>query len=206
VYLQVQAAIPPGYRVQFGGPTEDDRPRLPDGRLPPRRLAKNGSLASPHVLDYAHALVRDLCRTYPDLDGLRFDWPEYPPYFLDDFFLDFSDHARKAAGRLGFDFERMRRDAGALYKKLHGGLTDADLEPWTEPDGGRFALLRLLSDFPGIGDLVRFKATLVAEMLAGFRKVMDDAGAKRMELVPNAFPPPWTVASGLDFRRAAWPL
>jgi hypothetical protein len=29
VYLQVQAAIPPGYRVQFGGPQEDDRARLP---------------------------------------------------------------------------------------------------------------------------------------------------------------------------------
>ena len=28
VYLQIQAAIPPGYRVQFGGPTDDDRPRL----------------------------------------------------------------------------------------------------------------------------------------------------------------------------------
>ena len=34
VFFQFQAAIPPGYRVQFGGPQEDDRPRLPDGRIP----------------------------------------------------------------------------------------------------------------------------------------------------------------------------
>ncbi|MCB1833243.1 MAG: hypothetical protein KDH19_07360, partial [Geminicoccaceae bacterium] len=33
VQLQVQAAIPPGYRVQFGGPSEADQPRLPDGGI-----------------------------------------------------------------------------------------------------------------------------------------------------------------------------
>ena len=50
VQLQVQAAIPPGYRVQFGGPLDEDRPRLPDGSSPGERVDNNGSLASPHVL------------------------------------------------------------------------------------------------------------------------------------------------------------
>ncbi|MCH7728329.1 MAG: hypothetical protein IH991_17905, partial [Planctomycetes bacterium] len=75
VYLQVQAAIPPGYRVQFGGPTEEDTPCLPDGRIPAKRVDKNGSLASPHIRAYGNALIRDLCRQYSDLDGIRFDWP-----------------------------------------------------------------------------------------------------------------------------------
>ncbi len=203
VFMQVQAAIPPGYRVQFGGPEADDVPRLPDGREPPRRLARNGSLASPHIRAYQAALIRDLCRNYPDLDGLRVDWPEYPPYFLDSAFLDFGEHARAAAARLGFDFEGMRGDVGALYRTLHGGLTDRHLEPWTEPDGGRHALLRLLADHPGVAEGVRFKATLVDELLGGFRAVMDDCGAANMQLMPNAFPPPFTIASGMDFRRAA---
>lgn len=204
VYFQVQAAIPPGYRVQFGGPVDDDRALLPDGRIPPNRLAKNGSLASPHILDYEHALIRDMVRNYPDLDGLRFDWPEYPPYFLDSVFLDFSEHARRAAGRLGFDFECMRRDVGALYDKLHGGLSDADLRPWVEDqDQGRYHLLRMLSDAPGVGEWLRFKARLVEDMLAGFRRVMNEAGGERMEMLPNAFPPPWTIPSGMDFRRVA---
>ena len=59
VYFQVQAASPPGYRVQFGGPLGDDTPLLPDGRVPPRRVANNASLASPDVRAYNQALTRD---------------------------------------------------------------------------------------------------------------------------------------------------
>src|SRR5262245_27914577 len=203
VYLQIQAAIPPGYRVQFGGPTDDDRPRLPDGRLPPSRLAKNGSLASPHIIDYTHALIRDICRQYPDIDGIRFDWPEYPPYLLDDLFLDFSEHAKQAAARLRFNFEQMQRDSLALSRKLHGGLTDSDLAAWLDGDGGRYALARWLMSYPGVLELARFKATLVADLLAGFRRTMNEAGANRMELIAHAFPPPWNLASGIDFTRSS---
>jgi hypothetical protein len=199
VYLQVQAAIPPGYRVQFGGPVDDDKPRLPDGSIPAKRLANNGSLASPHIRAYHEALLRDLAAAYPEVDGIRVDWPEYPPYFLDDIFLDFGSHAQAAAQRLGFDFARMRDAAGALYRKLHGGLTTADLAAWTEADGGRYRLLRGLSNDPALLDWLRFKATLVGELLAGFRAALP----ARMELVPNAFPPPWSLASGMDYARAA---
>lgn len=203
VYLQVQAAIPPGYRVQFGGPAEDDKPRLPDGRVPPRRVANNGSLASPHVAAYTNALLRDLCRAYPDVDGIRVDWPEYPPYSLDDVFVDFSEHARAAAARLGWDFERMRREVGAVYEWLHGGLGDGDLRQWAERDGGRHVLVRGLARNTGVCEWLALKAQLVDELLGGLRKTLDEAAGRRMDLVPNAFAVPFTLASGFDFALAA---
>jgi hypothetical protein len=122
------------------------------------------------------------------------DWPEYPPYFLDDAFLDFSPHAMAAARRLGLDTERMRRDGLALYRYLHGGLRPVDLAA-----RGSYALLDLLIRYPGMVDLMRLKALLSEELLAAFRKALPP----QMELMPNAFPPPLSAISGLDFGRVA---
>src|SRR5262245_44467069 len=161
VLLQVQAAIPPGYRVQFGGPVEEDRPRLPDGSTPAVRVDNNASLASPHVHDYARALVADLLRAYPDVDGIRIDWPEYPPYSLDSAFFDFGPHAASEAKTTGVDFAAMSDAAASMRAKLLGGLTPADLNAWTERDGGRFRLLQALVHQPALRDWLAFKAGLV---------------------------------------------
>ena len=203
VYLQVQAAIPPGYRVQFGQPEPEDCPRLPDGSVPRRRLSANGSLASPHIRDYTLALLRDLCRQYPTIDGLRLDWPEYPPYLLDSIFVDFGEQARKEAERMGFDFDRMRNAAAALYRRLHGELTDGDLRICAEAGSLQEARRRRLPEAGGLDEWIGFKAGLVESLHAGFRQVINDAGGGRMELRPNAFPPPWNIFSGLDYRRVS---
>jgi hypothetical protein len=202
VLLQVQAAIPPGYRVQFGGPVEEDRPRLPDGTTPALRVDNNASLASPHVHDYARALVADLLRAYPEVDGIRIDWPEYPPYSLDSAFFDFGPHAAAAAKTAGVDFGAMRDAAAALRAKLFGGLTPADLNAWTERDGGRFRLLQALLDQPALRDWLAFKAGLAESILRSFRDALDAAAPGKL-LVPGAFPPPWTAVSGFSFARAA---
>ena len=200
VYLQVQAAIPPGYRVQFGEPELEDIPRLPDGSIPKRRLSANGSLASPHIREYAQALIRDLCRQYPDIHGLRMDWPEYPPYLLDSIFLDFGEPARREAETMGFDFDRMRRAAAKTYSRLHGGLDDSDLSACAEAGSPAEAWRPLLPDSAGLAKWIRFKAKLVESLHAGFRKTLDETGASHMELWSNAFPPPWNTFSGMDYR------
>lgn len=196
VLLQVQAAIPPGYRVQFGGPIEEDRPRLPDGTTPKVRVDNNASLASPHVHDYARALVKDLVRSYPEIDGLRIDWPEYPPYSLDGAFFDFGPHAEAAARRLGYDFAAMRDASASLRGHLLGQLTPTDLT------GGRFKIVQTLIDRPGLAQWLSFKAELSTGIVRTFREALSEAAPGKL-LVPGAFPPPWTALSGFSFARAA---
>ncbi len=181
VQLQVQAAIPPGYRVQFGGPLEADMPLLPDGSAHPHRVDKNGSLASPAIVAYTTALIRDIGKSYPMIDALRIDWPEYPPYDFKSWFFDFSDHAVSAAAQRGYDVEAMRRDCLTL-------MTD----PSPFIDKGFAAL-------PGFTALQRFKADLTLDLVRSCRAALPSS----MRLVVHAFPPPWSSLSGVDFSRVA---
>ena len=201
VFFQIMSVIPPGYRVQFGGPQDDDQPRMPDGTIPKKRVANNGSLASRHLIDYEHALIRDLCRRYPDIDGLRFDWPEYPPYSLDDMFVDFSEHVRGFAEEHQIDFDAVKQAAASLYATLHGGLTDAALAAIADGDAGQF-MSQKLGELDAIMELIVLKALLSGSLLAGFRDVMNEVGGGRMQMQPNAFPPPWHRISGFDFHLA----
>ncbi|MBL8834930.1 MAG: hypothetical protein JNL66_01740, partial [Alphaproteobacteria bacterium] len=197
VFLQVQAAIPPGYRVQFGGPLQDDRPLLPDGSAPKVKVDNNGSLASPHIAAYGAALLVDLARAYPEIDGFHIDWPEYPPYTLDAVFLDFGPHAEAAARAAGLDFAAMRADSQRLFDRLHGGLKRDDLTALAA------RMARLGEDYPGFIALCRFKGDLVMNLIAGYRRALDDAGFAGKALHLRTFPPPWTAVSGIDFARLA---
>lgn len=180
VQLQVQAAIPPGYRVQFGADQGEDELRLPDGGSLARRVDRNASLASAEVRGYLGALLADLAAAYPMVDAIRIDWPEYPPYTLEAAFTDFSPPAQQAAARLGYDVEAMRAEAAGVLAGLRAGTLDLE------------ALDRL-------GDLWRFKADLVVELL----QVARDALPPAIRLVPQSFPRPWALLSGFDHARAA---
>jgi hypothetical protein len=193
VHLQVQAAIPPGYRVQFGGPEIEDRPLLPDGSAPAVRVDNNGSIASPHILAYTQALIRNLIGAYPDIDVLRLDWPEYPPYSLDALFFDFSPHAVAAMDRLGFDPERIRRDVDALRGVVLVGEIRFD----------GYGAVRFLQRHPGVLDWVRVKAAIVTRFIGACAETLREGSGGRIGLMPQAFPPPWTLASGFDYRAVA---
>ena len=93
VYLQVMAASPPGYRVQFSGALAQDLCLGPDGQPHPQRVDRNASLASSHVRDYGAALLAELAERYPGVHGFRVDWPEYPPYDLRSALFDFNPQA-----------------------------------------------------------------------------------------------------------------
>jgi hypothetical protein len=176
VHLQVQAAIPPGYRVQFGGPVPEDQPLLPDGSHHEGRVDKNGSLAAPEVTGYLQSLVADVAKAYPTIDALRLDWPEYPPYTLDSWLFDFSPHAKVRARAKGYDWEGLRAAAGRIQAN-----------PALVLDEG-------LASLEVLGHL---KADLSVDLLSAARVALPEP----IKLVAHAFPPPWNRLSGLDFAR-----
>tara|TARA_B100001123_G_C15342610_1_gene1035623 strand:+ start:6427 stop:7797 length:1371 start_codon:yes stop_codon:yes gene_type:complete len=193
IFMQIQSAIPPGYRVQFGGAVEEDMPRMPDGSITPRKLDNNGSLASEEILAYGEALIKDLMKRYPTIDGIRIDWPEYPPYFLESAFLDFGDHAKGFAKIHGIDFEAMRRKVATLYTQLTEKLTDQDLQAYLDsPDS-------ILKKWSGCAEWIDFKSLLVSNLLRRFKAAIGD---EKM-LFPSSFPPPWNRLSGFNFQQAS---
>jgi hypothetical protein len=198
-HLQVQAAIPPGYRVQFGGPVDEDRPSGPNGPAEGARVDNNGSLASPHLLAYTRALLRDVIRAYPEIDALRIDWPEYPPYAFEALFFDHSVHARAFMTRMGHDPERLRAAAARLRARVTTGLTPADL---AYPVDAYAALRAALRD-PDLVAWLRVKTRIVTDFVGACRETVADASKGRITLMPQAFPEPWTLFSGFDARAIA---
>ena len=196
VYIQTGAVQPPGLR-------DEDRPQLPDGRVPQARMANTGSLASPAIRAYNRAWVRDIFAEYPEIDGIRPDWPEYPCYKLDEAFQDFSPHVAAWAETHGFNFGQMQQEVGQFYRYLHGSLTNADLVDFTTPDRGKYTLLRLFNQFPGVAEWLRCKAALSTDLLADYRDAITEFGGADKELAANAFMPPFTHITGLDFANAA---
>ncbi len=197
VWFQVQSAIPPGYRVQFGGPSDSDRPLGPDGSAGPPRVDANASLAAPDVIEYGRAMMKDLARAYPDIDGIRLDWPEYPPYHAHALFFGFSDHALRVAGAMNIDTDRMRLHARQVQHNLSQALTDELLGKSQYLDDSNLA--RWLADYPGMLDLLTLRRKLSFDLITSFRAALP----QHMALVPQTFPPPFHLLSGFDLASTA---
>ncbi len=192
VYFQVSA-------VQVPGKHDEDMPKLPNGEYPRHRMVHTVSVASDDARAYVAARVKDLLTSYPDIDGLRHDWPEHPPYRLGDAFLDFSDNARRIAPRLGYDFEPMRLAADALYTRLQH-ISNSDLDPLCDVHAMPYALAHAMARNSALTEVLSFKAALTTLYIKELREAMNSVpGGKDKELSPNAFPPPLSLLSGMDF-------
>jgi len=192
VYMQVGSVQPSGLR-------DEDKPRLPNGDLDPNRMANTGSLASPAIRAYNRAYIRDIFTAYPNITGFRPDWPEYPSYTFGEVFSDFSTHVETWSKDHGIDFDLMKRDAGAFHDFLLGSLTDAHLTDFAGPDRGKYSILSFLNRFPGITEWLRCKRELSKDILLHWREAITEFGGAEKELSANAFMPPYTIWTGLDF-------
>jgi hypothetical protein len=198
VFLQVMAASPPGYRVQFSGAVDEDQCRGPDGQLHTQRVDRNASLASPHVQRYGATLLAELATRYPDVQGVRIDWPEYPPYDLRSALFDFSHHGQQALRQQGVEplsYGRLVMTHLAAWRAaaqaaapegaavVRARLRDAGWDAFFGPDGDGHALWAS-------------KRESVASLLRTYRAALDSVRGPRRSLQPQVFPSPWSQWSG----------
>lgn len=196
VYLQVMAAIPPCLRVQFGGPHDDDRPMLPNGGTVPGRVDNNASLASGDVRNYLEVMLADLLSAYPQVDGIRFDWPEYPPYHALSLLTDYNPQVRPFAEAADIDFDGLRERMLGLGKRLS--------ETWPLFDGRpgfQATLDRAFKIEPAIAEHLALRTYLVADYARHLRQCVSAAGDGRHKVFLQGFPPPWNRLSGFDVGR-----
>ena len=196
VYLQTSAATPPGLK-------DCDTPCLPAGGLVADRMANTGSLASEAIRAYNRAFTRDVFARYPMLDGIRPDWPEYPCYKLDEVFQDFSPATKTWAKANGYDFEAIRSSANDIYAYLHGSLKNTDLWDFADADRGKFFILDYLNRNPAVSEWFRLKSALSTDLLRDWREAVTAFGGSDKELSANAFMPPFSFITGLNFAQSA---
>lgn len=194
-WIQVQAAIPPCHRVQFGGPREKDHPLLPDGSRLSGRVDNNASLASPELRRYLTALIRDLCARYPQAHGLKFDWPEYAAYHFESLFFDFNPAAQPFAARLGLEFEALRRGASELLSDLGHPSVRLDRIAVDGFDSFRDSLI---SAYPVVAELLALRTEIVTDYARFLRAAVAEASDGRCKVFLQGFPPPLNVATGFD--------
>lgn len=194
VYIQTSAATPPGLR-------DEDRPHLPRGDVADYRMADTGSLASPAIRGWNRAWTRDIFAQYPEIDGIRPDWPEYPCYTLNEVFADFNPHVARWAQQNGFVFDEIQEGVASLWRYLHGSLRNSDLAEFAETGGIHYGLLRLWNRFPAVAEWFRLKAALSLDLLADWRQAISEFGGPEKELSANAFMTPYSFVTGLDFSR-----
>lgn len=205
VYLQVMAASPPGYRVQFSGALAQDQCLGPDGQIHPHRVDRNASLASNHVRDYGATLLAELAERYPGVHGFRVDWPEYPPYDLRSALFDFNPQAYPALRAQGVD---PLAYAGLVSERLAHWQSAARSAASHGVAAVREALAAAAWDsfFGESGDgapLWASKRASVAALLRCYRQALDQVPGPRRALEPQVFPPPLSGYSGVNWAAIA---
>lgn len=202
VYLQVMAASPPGYRVQFSAAFDADQCLGPDGQAHPHRVDRNASLASSHVRDYGAALLADLARRYPGVCGFRVDWPEYPPYDLRSCLFDFNPQAHGALRAQGAEPAAYGRLVCQQLSRWQAAARDAAPRGQTAVSDAlaQAGWDRFFSDHGDGAPLWASKRASVGALLRSFRAALDAVDGPRRLLEPQVFPAPLSRFSGVDWQ------
>ena len=200
VYLQVMAASPPGYRVQFSNALAEDACLGPDLRPHAQRVDRNASLGSPHVVAYITTLLVELATRYPRVAGFRLDWPEYPPYDFRSALFDFNPAVLEVVARGGHDPVLLALDVYAWAHRLMRAATEsASRGPSAACDAMVAAGWDALTAENGsLTPLYDAKREVALALLRTCRNALDTVPGPRRRLEPQIFPPPLNRISGFQ--------
>ena len=198
VYLQVMAASPPGYRVQFSSALAEDRCLGPDGRPHDLRVDRNASLASGEIVAYVATLLVELAQRYPGVTGFRLDWPEYPPYDFRSALFDFNPAVQADLARAGNDPAVVAAEVARWAEQLGVAARGAAAKG---PAAARDALLAanwqaLFANDGPLVELYDAKRRASLALLRACRAALDGVSGPRRRLEPQIFPPPLQRISG----------
>ena len=195
--LEVHTTISP---LLVPGLRDEDRPRLVDGSVDRKpRIADNACLNAPDVRVYGRVLAEATIRRLDGVDGLIPDWIEFGAYHFPDLFGCFCSHCFRAAATAGIDLARAQHDVRLLWDRVHA-LDSRDLATFSRLLARPVLLAQTLTNFPGIVDLLRFKAHSVRSFYAEVRDAL--AGARpgaELQVGARGWPPPWNLVSGMDY-------
>ena len=192
VHMLLHPFIPPNIRP-------DEQPVYINGTVPqPPQITFNACLNNPAAEAYGLALIEDVVRHYPDLDGIFTDWAEYGAYRLEDHFTCFCPHCEQQALEQGIEWALVKQDVAALWKWLHA-LSPRELERSRRLLTNPSELLELLTHFPGWLQFLQFKAHTVTSFYQRVRELLDS----KIALSARGWPPPWNRSSGMDYRALA---
>ena len=198
VLLQVMAASPPGYRVQFSSLRPGDECLGPEGTPLPDRVDRNGSLASVEIRAYTATLVSELAERYPTVAGFRLDWPEYPPYSFHSALLDFNPAVATLMRRRGRDADDAARDAlewtATVRAEVRNAMRDGAAAVLGVLSRGAFGAL-FVADGP-LSTLLDAKRDAASGLVGAVRTALDGVPGRRRRLELQAFPPPFPRISG----------
>jgi len=179
----------------------DDTPRLPHGKLPANRMVNFASLASPAVIDFMAAETADIVAEYPEADGLLLDRMEQSFYTFDDAFVDYGEHAKRAAETYGLDFESLNAAVGAAMDRF-ASITNDELDSIQSKIDIPIAFPRLdqtdANTSKSLHDAMTLRSKIATNLLKTIRESADSV-RPGVELVPITFPPPLSVLTGVDF-------
>ena len=156
---------------------DDDALKARDIEGAPQVWFGSGSPCCPEIQDAALASYAQMVKT-EGIKGILVDGARFgsPGSGLMPFFTDFSEHAEKRAGELGFDFALMKRDVALLLRALRSeaGARAALFERFVTPS----SLLEWLTGHPGVLEWLRFRRAHTTSHFKKLSEIIHGAGLR----------------------------